>query len=108
MLRLRTLGVASLDRDGALVTGRSTQRKRLALLVVLAAARDRAVSRDTVLALLWPERDTDAARHTLSQTLYALRQELGHDTILAGVDDLRLNAAVTSDVADFQRALDEG
>lgn len=108
MLRLRTLGAVTLDRDGAPLTGRSTQRKRLALLAVLAAARDHAVRRDTMLALLWPERGAEAARHALSQTLYALRQDLGHDAILAGLDDLRLNDAVTSDVGDFQRALDEG
>ncbi len=103
------MGVVSLERDGAAVTGRSTQRKRFALLALLAAARNRAVSRDKALAYLWPERDTERARHTLSQTLYALRQELGDDAIIAGVDELRLNSAcVSSDVAEFQSALEEG
>ena len=107
-MRLRTLGAVSLERDGAVVTGRSTQRKRFALLALLAAARHRAVSRDKVLAYLWPERDTERARHTLSQTVYALRQELGDDVIIAGVDDLRLGACLSSDVAEFQKMLDEG
>ena len=109
MLRLRTLGALALERDGSPLTGRATQRRRLALLALLATARDATMPRDRLLAFLWPERATDLARHSLSQTIYALRQELGDDAILCGVDEVRLDlTVVTADVAEFERARASG
>src|SRR5256885_12403044 len=109
VLRLRTLGSVSLEADDRPLTGRASQRRRLALLSLLAVARDCGLTRDKVVALLWPERDTQTARHALSQMLYAIHRELGQDPILAGVDDLRLNPAViTSDVAEFEDAVGAG
>lgn len=109
MFLLRTLGSVSLMADGQPLVGRSTQRRRLALLALLALARGRGLTRDKLLGLLWPERDTDTARHTLSQTLYAVRRELGEDALVVGVDDVRLNpAVVTSDVGEFEDALAAG
>ena len=105
-LRLRTLGGLSLETSGAAVPGRTTQRKRLALLALLAAHPDGGLSRDKILAYLWPERDAENGRHALSQILYALRRDLGNDVIEAGIDDLRLNdAVVTSDVAELLAAI---
>ena len=108
-LRLRTFGTVSIEAEGGLLSGRCTQRRRLALLALLAAARDRGISRDKLLAYLWPERDTEHGRHALSQALYAIRQELGDAAVTAGLDDLRLDSAVvTSDVAEFEVALAAG
>ena len=109
-LRLRTLGGLSLDADdGSPIAGRITQRRRLALLVLIAAARNGGITRDRVLGLLWPERDEEHARHALSQALYAIRQALGADAVLAGVDELRLNPAlITSDIAELNDALARG
>ncbi len=108
-LRLRTFGTVSIEADGGLLSGRCTQRRRLALLALLAAARDRGVSRDKLLAYLWPERDTEHGRHALSQALYAIRQELGDTAVTAGLDDLRLDpAVVASDIAEFELALAAG
>ena len=107
--RLRTLGGLSLEADDAPLAGRTTQRRRLALLAILAAAPTRGVSRDKLLGLLWPERDAEHARHALSQALYAIRHDLGTDAVLSGVDDVRLNPqVVTSDVADLNAALEAG
>ena len=90
--------------DGA--AGRSTQRKRLALLALLAAARNGGISRDKIIAYLWPESEEDQSRHALSQTIYALRRELGEQAIIAGIDDLRLNhEVVPSDVAQLNAAI---
>ncbi len=115
MFRLRTFGTASLDRNGVPLAGRATQRRRLALLALLAAARDRgnggggAVARDKLVAYLWPDRDAERGRHVLSQTLYELRREMGEDAFHVGVDDVRLNAAiVTSDVGEFDAAIAAG
>lgn len=109
MLTLRTLGGVTLFREGKPLGGRSSQRRRLALLAMLAVAGDRGISRDKVISHLWPEHDTSRARHALSQLLYAIRRDLGEECILAGVDDLRLNSAfVASDVQRFERARSEG
>ena len=104
--RLILLGGVSLERDGTALTGRPSQRRRLALLALLAASREQGLSRDKLLAYLWPERDIERARHSLSQTLYAIRQDVGVDLVLAGIDDLRLNSAiVTCDLWDVRAAL---
>lgn len=86
--------------------GRTTQRKRLALLALLAASRNGGLSRDKIIAYLWPESDDEQGRHALSQTLYALRRELGDQCIITGIDDLRLNhEVVPSDVAQLNEAI---
>jgi len=104
--RLRTFGSIAVERDSLPLAGRATQRRRLALLALLASAGSRGVRRDKLLGYLWPESDTEQGRHSLSQTLYSLRQELGADVILAGVDDVRLNASLLpSDVGEFEDAL---
>ena len=108
-LRLRTFGTVSIEADGSLLSGRCTQRRRLALLALLVIARDRGGSRDKLLGYLWPDRDTEHGRHVLSQAIYAIRQELGDAAIVSGIDDLRLNGSVvTSDAADFETALASG
>lgn len=94
MFRLRTLGGLFLERDGRPLEGRATQRRRLALLAYLAAARDRPVRRDKIVALLWPERDEERGRHSLSQLVSALRRELGEAAIMTGVDEVRLDPAI--------------
>ncbi|HEX5576024.1 MAG TPA: protein kinase, partial [Gemmatimonadales bacterium] len=67
------------------------------------------MSRDKLIAYLWPERDAEAGRHSLSQTLYAIRQDLGGDLLVAGVDDIRLNAVgLTCDVWEFEDSLTAG
>jgi len=109
MLTLVTLGGVALFREGKPLGGRSSQRRRLALLAVLAVARERGISRDKVISYLWPEHDTNRARHALSQLLYAIRRDLGEDCIQAGVDDLRLNSrAVRTDVEAFEQARSDG
>jgi DNA-binding SARP family transcriptional activator len=103
---LRTFGTIAVERDGVPLGGRATQRRRLALLALLAAAGSRGVRRDKLIAYLWPEGDAEQGRHSLSQTLYSLRQELGADAILAGVDEVRLNdILVPSDLREFENAL---
>lgn len=105
-LRLIALGGAALvDASGAVI---AQQRKRLALLSVIAAGRGNGVSRDKLVSYLSPERSSDSARHALQQLIYYLRQQAGDDALL-GTDPLRLNPlVVTSDVMEFEDALDRG
>jgi Tol biopolymer transport system component/DNA-binding SARP family transcriptional activator len=106
LLRLNTFGRLFVQRDGQRLGGAAAQPRRLALLAVLAASGERGVTRDRLLAMLWPETGDERARKGLNQALYALRQELGADEVLLGAQDLRLNPElITSDVSLFSAAL---
>lgn len=106
MLRLKTFGGLALTSDGVPVEGAGAQRRRLALLALLAAAGNRGLSREKVLGLLWPESDLERARKSLAQAVYALRRELGSEDLIVGVTELRLGwEGFTSDLAEFRAAL---
>src|SRR5947208_339647 len=75
MLELRTFGGLSIKDGGAPITGAATQRKTLALLALLAAAGKNGLSRDKLIAYLWPESDAEHGRSLLKQACYALRSE---------------------------------
>ena len=66
-IRLRTFGSVYLADDGKLLSGAAGQRRLLAILSVLAVAGERGITRDKLLALLWPEGEPDKARHALTQ-----------------------------------------
>jgi DNA-binding SARP family transcriptional activator/TolB-like protein len=109
VLRLKVLGDPVLLGPSGPVTGRAAYKRRIALLAVLAVARGRPVGRERIIALLWPEHATDAARHTLSESLYVLRKELGAGIFVAVGDEIGLAAEVVrSDVAEFEEALEAG
>ena len=108
-LHLSTFGSVYLSRDGEVLTGPAGQRRILAILTILASVGDRGMSRDKLLGLLWSEGEPDKSRHALTQSLYHIRKALGVERIFLSGSDLRINPAVlSSDVGDFQRALDEG
>lgn len=108
-VRLRTLGSPSLAGDKGRLSGTGAHPKSLALLALLAAAGERGVSRDKVLAYLWPETEAEKAAHRLSQVLHALRRELEAETLFLGTSDLRLNPQlISTDIAEFSDALDRG
>ena len=107
MLRLKTLGGLSLvsDRHGPL-GGAAAQRRRLAVLAILATARERGVTRDKLVGLLWPEATETRARSALSQALYALKRDTGEEDLVTGYERLVLNLeVVTADVIEFEDAL---
>lgn len=109
MLHIRCLGQFSVQRDGRPLGGATAQPKRLAVLALLACAGDRGITRDKLVALLWPGAADDRGLRLVSQALWALRRDLGHDDAIEGARDIRLNPReVTSDVAEFQRAAAEG
>ena len=105
---LQLLGGMSLEDESGPAAGQVAQRRRLALLAVLGASRS-SVSRDRLIALLWPEHDAESARHRLSDSIYVIRQALGKAAVVTAGDDVRLDALqVRVDVRDFERALDAG
>jgi serine/threonine-protein kinase len=57
--------------------------------------------------LLWPDSDADHGRKLLSDSIYRVNQALGGEAISRAGDDVRLNRAhLSSDVADFEAAVD--
>lgn len=107
---LQTLGDLALFADDQRLG--EARRKPLAVLAYLAveAAADgkRAVNREALAALLWPDVSPDRARRALAQTLYALRREYGTDVVL-GTSQLTIDPAViASDVGGFLRAVNAG
>jgi DNA-binding SARP family transcriptional activator len=109
MLQLRTFGGLSLSRGEENLTGAVTQRRRLAILALLASAGDAGMSRDKVLGYLWPESDEERARHVLNQLLYAQRRQAGSEALFLGRKTLRLNPdLIQSDVGMFDAALERG
>lgn len=102
MLLIKTLGGLAVYDGARALSGAAQQPRRLAILALLARAGDRGVSRDRLLAMLWPEADEERARRGLNQALYALRQDLGSEDAITGNRDLRLdNSLVDSDVRLF-------
>ena len=109
MLQLTVLGGLTLGLEDGLVSGAMTQRRRLALLALLAVARQRGLSRDKIMAYLWAESDTARARHALNQLLHIQRKLLAGRELFLGGKTLRLSpTAIRTDVGEFEDALDRG
>src|SRR5918992_134218 len=107
MLRLRTLGGLTIEDETGPLAGAIARKRSLALLALVAMGTEQGISRDRVLAYLWPESDTDRARNNLKQTLFQLRQELHEDVFIRGPGPLRLNPdAISVDSCDFQAAIE--
>src|SRR5437762_2037413 len=76
---------------------------------LLAAAGKNGLSRDKVIAYLWPDSDTEHGRNLLKQACFALRRDLQQPDLFLGTTELRLNLDVlTSDAQAFEDALRRG
>jgi DNA-binding SARP family transcriptional activator/TolB-like protein len=103
-LRLRTFGGLSIENPEA-DSDAGARPRPLALLAILAVAGAKGLTRDRVLAVLWPETDEERARQSLSQAIYSLRRDVGVDVALSP-PALRLDPArISSDVGDFLAAV---
>jgi DNA-binding SARP family transcriptional activator len=109
LLHLRILGGAAvLASDGAL-TGAAGRRRALALLALIASAKDDGLARDRALALLWPELDSDRARNNLKQLVFSLRRALTPDVFAASGPSIRLDPnVITVDVWAYEKAIADG
>ena len=108
-MRLNTLGGIRVLADGNVVAGAAAQPRRLAVLALLPRAGRAGVTREKILALLWPDEADDRARRTLNQAVYSPRRDIGNDDVLLGSKDLRLNLdLIEVDTVELQDALDAG
>ena len=105
-MRLNTLGGIRVVADGRLVTGAAAQPRRLAVLALLARAGRPGITREKILALLWPDEPEERARRSLNQAVYSLRRDLGDEDALLGAKDLRLNLdRIEVDTIEFDDAI---
>ena len=106
MLYLKTLGGFELidTVDGAPVRLMGPQ-KPLAMLVYIALAPGRRVTRDHLVDLLWQNLEVERGRRTLRQTLFSLRQKLG-DVLGSDGEYVVLTAPLTVDCERFEEALE--
>lgn len=109
-LHLRCLGALVLEGpDDHPGIARARQRRQLALLAILVAARGQPVPRERLCGLLFAEVDDERARAQLSDATYLLRRALGSEAIVTVGDALQLAAdALPSDLDAFEMALDGG
>jgi DNA-binding SARP family transcriptional activator len=110
-VRVRLLGGFEVWRADTPVRGFESQKVR-ALFAYLLCHRDRAFSRDHLAGMLWPDRDPDAARHTLRQALYNLKSALpgAGPLVLTNQATLQVNpqADLWLDVTAFEEAVQRG
>lgn len=103
MIRIRCFGGVSVeDSDGRSIHFRS--RKHVALLIFLAANRDRVHGRDDLVRLLW-DSPMSSARHSLSQALYDLKRRLGEFSTERFGDGLRLHSGIEFEGREFEEAV---
>src|SRR5437773_3114059 len=106
MLVLELLGTLSLRNETPPVPVSAQQKRSLGLLAILALAGRQGFPRERVEAYLWPESSAPLARHSLDQTVYAIRHALGNDFILPTGRELRLNPYfATVDLWNFEEAI---
>jgi DNA-binding SARP family transcriptional activator len=102
-------GGASIQAGGVPVGGRAAHRHPIALLALLVVAGARPLSRDKLIALLWPERDAESARNLLKVGIHELRKELGEASIRSAGGQLTVDlTTISCDVADFLAAIQRG
>jgi DNA-binding SARP family transcriptional activator len=106
---LKLLGGASLDGPEGPLTGPVVQRQRTALLALLALSPHGRLSRDKLLAYLWPDADPERAGHALSNALDTIKRALGEGAVEAVGDDLELHREVLAvDVLELDDAIAAG
>ena len=101
--RLVLLGPPVLMRDERPIT--PVTRKSLALLALL--HEEGTLTRARAAALLWGDREDEAARHNLRQELYRLSKVVP-DLVVVDGPSLGLAPDVTSDVREAQAAYERG
>ena len=105
---LKLLGGAIITVGDTPLGGPAAHRHRLALLALLATT-GRPMSRDKIVAYLWPERDTEGARNLLKTAVHELRKVVGEATILSIGDQLSVDSALLRcDVTEFEAAVASG
>jgi TolB-like protein/DNA-binding SARP family transcriptional activator/Tfp pilus assembly protein PilF len=105
-LHILTLGGLRIFRGPEELTALPAQPVRCALLLYI--AMERSVTRDTLTATFWPERDAERARHSLSQTIYELKRSAGEPLLSSRGEQVECDSSVTVDALWFIDAVESG
>jgi len=106
MFVLELLGTLSLRSDTRPVPVPAQQKRPLGLFAILGLSGRQGLSRDRIEAYLWPESSGPLARHSLDQTVYAIRRALASEIILSTGRELRLNPELVHiDLWEFEEAI---
>ncbi|HZJ01853.1 MAG TPA: BTAD domain-containing putative transcriptional regulator [Gemmatimonadaceae bacterium] len=109
MLSLQLFGGCTLRSDGAPLDGPVVQRRRLALLALIACSKSPGLSRDKLTAYFWPEEERERARHFLADSLFTIRKAVGRDVLLSSGSDISVNVDVIDvDVRRFEDLVAHG
>src|SRR5690242_2981201 len=108
MILLRTLGGLSVERERG-TRLRLPRPRAIAVLIVVAAAGERGISRDRLTALLWPDADAQRGRHSLNQWLHVLRAAFNEDVLVHDGPMIRVDRDVLwTDIDAFAEAVAAG
>ena len=108
-MEFRALGSIELRVSGVEAANVTAQPKRLSLFAFLALGPHRSCRRDTLVALLWPERDESHARHALRQSLYYLRSHLDESLFIIRGEEIAIDdSRLWCDVDELDRAWARG
>jgi serine/threonine-protein kinase len=109
MIGLRTFGGFDVDLKGAHDRVAGFRPRVIALLTLLIGYGPRGISRDKLLAYLWPDSDTEHARNSLKQALFSVRHGFSGSIALSSSGLLRLNPQLVEvDLWSFESALAKG
>src|SRR4051794_10564786 len=93
-LRLAVLGGLHVDSATGSLGPAAQQPRRIGIAALVAIAGEEGLSRDRLLALLWPEQDDASARNAMKQATHVLRRDLGAPDLFLDGKSLRLNPRV--------------
>ena len=103
---LKTLGAVGMDDENGMLPV-PLRRQLLGLLALIAGHDAYGITRDKLLAYVWPECDTRRARNSLKQALYSARRSLGGCVVHWKSGLLRLNRSlIDADLWQFEAALE--
>ncbi len=98
-LRLKTLGLPSVTLDDEELTALPGKPVTFGVLVFLAVERE--ATRDRLVSFFWPESSQEKARHTLSQTIYEIRQNVGETWVESAGNTVRFAESGWVDCTQF-------
>jgi|EndMetStandDraft_8_1072994.scaffolds.fasta_scaffold19808_2 DNA-binding SARP family transcriptional activator/pimeloyl-ACP methyl ester carboxylesterase len=101
MLRVNLLGAFSIENERSIVLRNKKAQALVAFLLLSPGLHPR----EKLAALLWPDSSEEAARQSLRQCVSGLRKDLPALPLLLDHDMVGLDAALTADVKEFERAL---
>ena len=106
MIEVALLGSITIRVNGEPPPAEALWRKHLAVTLLLWTERDRPVTRDRVLGLLWPEGSELAGRHSLNEALRVLRKAYGVESISSTAEAIQWVAELSLDLDEFVRLAD--